>query len=220
MAFLGRRRRLPNRLRPPLERDERVLAWAETVTAGPGAGTGAAGVRAGGVPVGGAGAADVPAADLPAGDLPAGGTGGGRALVATNRGLWVPMDPPGRLGWHEINKATWSEDKLAVTAARVAGSGAGYDIVEDLPTVAFALATPGDLPAEVRARVTRSVGPTSHHPLPGGGGARVAARRVPGVDGLRWTVRYDSEVDHDDPVVREATEQLVAQARAGAEVQP
>jgi hypothetical protein len=259
MAFFRRRRRLPDRLRPPLERDERVVAWAGTAIAGKGkvptgdapAGDVPAGdvpaddvlggdvlggdvpgadAPSGDVPAGDASAGDVPAGDVPSGDVPAGGvragrgpagagTGGG-VLVATNRGLWLPVDPPARLGWHEINKATWTGDKLVVTAARVADGGSGYDVVEDLPTVAFPLADPGDLPAEVRARVTRSVGPTTHHPLPGGGGARVVARRVPGVDGLRWTVRYDPGVDHDDPVVRELTEQLVAQARAGAGVEP
>ncbi|WP_345629370.1 hypothetical protein [Rugosimonospora acidiphila] len=174
MALFGRHRRLPGRYRPELERDERVLAWAEV--------------------------------------------GDNAALVATNRGLWLPLTPPARLGWHEIHKATWSGEKLEVTAARVAGEGPGYEIVEDLPSVEFPLAQPGQLPAEVRARVTRSVGPSTHHPLPDGGGARVVARRVPGRNGLYWTVRYDDGVDPDDPAVREVTEQLVAQARAGAEV--
>lgn len=185
MALFGRRKRLPDRYRPPLERDERVLAWAEA--------------------------------------------GDDRALVATNRGLWLPdgqgpagagANPPARLGWNEINKATWTGEKLNVTAARVTGHGDGYDVVEDLPTVGFPLAEPRELPGEVRARVTRSVGPSTHHPLPGGGGVRVVARRVPGVDGLCWTVRYDTGVDHDDPVIRDVTAQLVAQARAGAEVTP
>ncbi|GIH16942.1 hypothetical protein [Rugosimonospora africana] len=185
MALFGRRKRLPDRYRPSLERDERILAWAEV--------------------------------------------GGDGALVATNRGLWPPRgngtagadtEPPARLGWNEIHKATWTGEKLEIIAARVADHGDGYDVVEDLPTIGFPLAEPRELPGEVRARVTRSVGPSTHHPLPGGGGVRVAARRVPGVNGLRWTVRYDPGVDHDDPVVREVTAQLVAQARASVEVTP
>jgi hypothetical protein len=171
MAIFGRRRRIPDRFRPALDRDERILAWAET--------------------------------------------GDGGALVATNRGLWLPLEPPARLGWHEVHRARWTGEKLEVTAARVAGHGPGYDVVEDLPTVGFSLVEPGALPAEVQARVTRSVGPSTHHPLPGGGGARVVARRVPGVDGLHWTVRYDPGVDPDDALVQETTGQLVAQARAG-----
>jgi len=168
MAFFLRRPRLPAADRPPLDRDERVLAWADSD----------AGV-----------------------------------LVATNFGLWLPADPPGRLGWHEINKATWSGRDLAVTVAAQVEERADYTIVEDLPPVRFVLATPGELPHQVRARVTRSVGPSTHHPLPGSGGVRVAARRVPGRDGLRWTVRYDPSVVHDDPVVAEVTGQLVEQAR-------
>jgi hypothetical protein len=88
--------------------------------------------------------------------------------------------------------------------------------VADRPTVEYRLADPGDLPAQVRARVTRSVGPSTHHPLPGSGGVRVVARRVPGADGLAWTARYDPGVDHDDPIIREATAALVEQARLGA----
>ena len=135
------------------------------------------------------------------------------AVVATNRGLWLPGDGSARLGWHEIHKAVWTGEALAVTAARLVEHGPGYDVVADLPTVEYRLTEPGDLPAQVRARVTRSVGPSTHHPLPGSGGVRVVARRVPGADGLTWTARYDPGVDHDDPVVREATAALVEQAR-------
>lgn len=168
MAFFLRQPRLPAADRPPLARDERVLAWAASD----------AGV-----------------------------------LVATNLGLWLPADPPGRLGWHEINKATWSGRDLAVTAAAQVEGRPGYTIVEDLPVVHFLLAAPGELAHQVRARVTRSVGPSTHHPLPGSGGVRVVARRVPGRDGLRWTVRYDQGVNFDDPVVAEVTGQLVEQAK-------
>jgi hypothetical protein len=172
-----RRRALPAGERPPLARDERVVAWARTDEG---------------------------------------------VLAATNLGLWLPgappadppAGPPGRVGWHEIHKAVWTGRELAVTAAREVGSGPGYTVVADLPTVAFPLAQPGALPHQVRARVTRSVGYTAHHPLPGGGGFRVAARRVPGVDGLRWTVRYDTGVNRDDAIVGEVTDRVVEGARA------
>ena len=139
------------------------------------------------------------------------------ALVATNRGLWLPDGGgPARLGWNEIHKAVWTGEALAVTAAKLVEHGPGYDIVADRPTVEYRLADPGDLPAQVRARVTRSVGSSAHHPLPGSGGVRVVARRVPGTGGLAWTARFDPGVDHDDPIVREATAALVEQARLGA----
>jgi hypothetical protein len=165
---LFRRAALAEADRPPLARDERVLAWADSDKG---------------------------------------------LLVATNLGLWLPADPPGRLGWHEIHKATWAGTELVVTAARQVAERPGYVVVEDLAPVPFALSRPGELPHQVRARVTRSVSQSTHHPLPGSGGVRIAARRVPGQDGLRWTVRYDSGVDHDDPVVVEVTAELVAQAR-------
>jgi hypothetical protein len=164
-----RRPALPPEERPPLARDERVVAWARTDTG---------------------------------------------VLSATNFGLWLPLDPPARLGWHEIHKAVWTGSELAVTAAREVTARPGFAVVEDLPTVTFTVSEPGELPHQVRARVTRSVGYSAHHRLPGGGGFRVAARRVPGLDGLRWTVRYDPGVDPDDPIVAEVTGQIVDQARA------
>jgi hypothetical protein len=170
--MLGRRRRLPAERRPPLERDERILAWAAP-----------------------AGRDDV--------------------IVATNQGLWLPGDGgPRRLAWSEIHKATWSGQELVVTPAAEVTTISGYAVMTDQPSMRYTLAEPGDVPHQIRARVTRSVAYTIHHPLPGGGGVRVAARRVPGFDGLHWTVRYDRDADVDDPVVREVTSDLVAQARA------
>jgi hypothetical protein len=168
------RRRLPVQRRPPLDGDERILAWAEP-----------------------AGSPDV--------------------MVATNRGLWLPGelgDTPRRLGWEEIHRAAWSGHELALTPADTVTTINGYAVMADAPVLRYTLPDPGDVPHQVRARVTRSVAYTIHHPLPGGGGVRVVARRVPGVDGLRWTVRYDGGADVDDPVVREVTTQLVGQAQA------
>jgi hypothetical protein len=159
------RRRLPAERRPPLARDERIVAWS---------------------------------------DSDAG------LLVATNLGLWLPASPPGRLGWDEIHKAAWNGAELVVTAARQVAEREGYTVVGDAPPVTFQLRDPGHVPHQVRARVTRSVGYSMHHARPG---VRLAARRVPGVDGLRWTVRYDPGVDPDDPDVVAATGRLVEAAR-------
>lgn len=158
------RRRLPSELRPPLARDERVVAWARTGERG--------------------------------------------AAVATNAGLWLP-GRVARLGWHEIHKASWTGSELVVTPGEVVEERDGYQITADQPAVAVALPDPGDLPQVVRTRVTRSVSFSSHHPVPGGG-VRVVARRVPGTDGLSWSVRYDEGTDPDGPGVRDATGQLVA----------
>jgi hypothetical protein len=163
-VIFRRRPALPADRRPPLVRDERVVAWAESDSG---------------------------------------------VLVATNLGLWLPDF----VSWHLIHKATWDGETLVVTPARAVASREGYTVMADLPALSFRLVAPGDLPNQVRTRVTRSVGYTAQHPLPGGGGMRVAARRVPGVDGLRWTVRYDPGVDPDDPAIAELTGRIVAEAR-------
>lgn len=140
------------------------------------------------------------------------GATGDEVVVATNFGLWLPGGAE-RLGWHEIHKVTWSGRQLALTAAREVAQAGGYVVMEDLPTLIVTLLDPDHVPEQVRARVNRSVAYTSHHSLPGGGGVRVAARRVSGVNGLRWTVRYDDSGDAAVPGIEAATDELVDQAR-------
>ena len=132
-------------------------------------------------------------------------------VVVTNRGLWLPGRD--RLGWHRINKAAWSGRELRITAAAPADERDGYTVVVDEPVESYLLLEPGDVPEQVRARVTKSVAYTSHHVLPGGGGVRIVARRVSGVDGLSWTARYDSNVAVDETAAVLATAELIGQAR-------
>lgn len=141
-------------------------------------------------------------------------TPGDDVVVATTRGLFLP-GRDGRLPWHEIHKAVWSGRELTVTPAAVVEQRDGYAVADDLPSEGHLLLDPGDLPQQVYTRVTRSVAYTMHHQVPGGGGVRVVARRVSGVDGLTWTVRYDPGTDRDSAAARQATAELVAQARAG-----
>ncbi|MET7420516.1 hypothetical protein [Dactylosporangium sp. NPDC005555] len=161
---------------------------------------------------------------LPAGQRPAlaadervlswAGATGDTVVVVTNLGLWLPGAGE-RLGWHEIHKATWSGRQLTLTAARelpVDGPG-GYVVMEDLPPLVITLLDPDRVPDQVRTRVSKSIAHTSHHPLAAGFGVRVVARRVSGVDGLRWTVRYDEGADPTAPGVAEQTAALVGQAR-------
>ncbi|MFY1637041.1 hypothetical protein ACN27F_27825 [Solwaraspora sp. WMMB335] len=143
------------------------------------------------------------------------GTGADGVLVVTNHGVWLPGRPD-RLGWHQVHKATWSDDVLTITPAEVVAEHDGYAVVADQPARALTLADPGDVPHHVRARVTRSVGYSLHHRLDGGG-LRVVGRRVAGVDGLRWTVRYDAGVDTEAGGLREFTAEVVAAARASAD---
>ena len=134
----------------------------------------------------------------------------GKALVATNFGLWLPDGK--RLGWHEIHKAAWSGRELRITPAEVAEIRDGYAVLIDGPVVGFLLLEPGDLPEQVRARVTKSVAYTSHHAL-NAGGVRVVGRRVPGENGLSWAVRYDAGTPVQLPALIELTEELVSAAQ-------
>ncbi|HEU4426000.1 MAG TPA: hypothetical protein VFR67_25975 [Pilimelia sp.] len=170
MRLFGRRPKVPVDRRPPLEREERLLAWARASPDG--------------------------------------------VVVVTNRGVWLP-GRSGRLGWHQIHKAVWSGRELAVTPGAVVAEREGYAVVADEPVVSYLLLDPGDVPHQIRARVTRSVAYTAHHPAPGGG-VRVAARRVSGVDGLTWTVRFDPGTDGESDSARAAVSKLVEQARGTA----
>ena len=136
-----------------------------------------------------------------------------QAVVATNHGLWLP-GVASRLGWHEIHKAAWSGRELRITPAEPAEERDGYTVFVDGPVLTFLLLSPGDLPDQVRTRVTKSVAYTTHHPLPSGaGGVRVVGRRVPGQNGLTWAVRYDSGTPVSLPAVVELTGELVGTAR-------
>ena len=135
---------------------------------------------------------------------------GAGALVATNHGLWLPDGK--QLGWHEIHKAAWSGRELRVTPAEVAEERDEYAVLVDGPVVSFLLLEPGELPDQVRTRVTRSVAYTSHHPL-NAGGVRVVGRRVPGRNGLNWSVRYDSGTPVKLAAVVELTQELVSAAQ-------
>lgn len=135
-------------------------------------------------------------------------------VVATNLGLWWQGE---RLGWHQIAKATWDGSTMAIIEAHTVAQRAGYDVIVDQPPRRLRLADPDHVPNQVRQRVTGSVSYPRHHPLQGTpGGVWVAGRRVPGVDGLTWIVRYDEGVDPDDPAVVAITDQLVAAARSDA----
>ncbi len=169
MSIFRRRPKLPSDKRPPLDADERVLAWAWV-----------------------------------------GSDQGGPVTVATNRGLWVPGRE--RLGWHEIHKAAWSGRELRITPAEVAEVREDYAVLVDAPVLSCLLLEPGELPDQVRTRVTRSVAYTAHHPLPAGG-VRVVGRRVAGVDGLSWAVRYDAGTPVDAEPVVQVTGELVTAAQ-------
>jgi hypothetical protein len=138
----------------------------------------------------------------------------GAAVVATPRGLWIEgADGRRRLSWAEIHKATWDEGLLTITPGVEVEPG----VVADAAPIRIRLAEPRDLPAEVRNRVTRSVASSSRHALPGGG-VTIVARRVPGVDGLTWVLRFDEGTDRTDPEVRQRAAALLDEARSVSDV--
>jgi hypothetical protein len=138
---------------------------------------------------------------------------GDAAVVVTNRGLWLPG--AARLGWHEIQKAAWADGVLTITGAS-ATPAADYSVATDAAPVSVQLTSPGMVPRRVRERVNASVAYTSLYPVPGGGSARVVARRVSGRDGLTWSVRFEGAAtrNQEDPAVRAAVDQFVTSAKA------
>jgi hypothetical protein len=141
--------------------------------------------------------------------------GDASAVVVTTLGLWLPGVAE-RLGWHQIHKATWAASKLTVIPAVEVSDAGPYRVMADGAPIVVTLSDPGDVPAKVRDRVTKSVAFTSHHPLPVGG-VRVVGRRVVGSNGLAWNVRYDEGTDVADPDVIGFTAELVAEASAPTE---
>jgi hypothetical protein len=150
---------------------------------------------------------------------PTGEAGGDEVVVLTTRGVWLP-GAGSRLGWHEIHKATWSGRQLALVASREVSATEDYVVVADQPAVVYTLPDPDAVPAQVHTRVTKSIAYTRHHPLDTDGGVRVVARRVPGVNGLSWTVRYDDGVDPAAAGIAETTAELVAYGRSSLQGPP
>ena len=153
------RNRSPSEVRQRLDPDERVLAWG-TVSA--------------------------PGSARPDGPAVADNPRPGY-VVATNLGLWWPDDPPRRIAWHLIVRASWSERGLTVVEA---------DIVDDLllaerPPRTVALEAIGKIPPVVRNRVEGSIVVT-HDARLDDGPARIVARRVTGQDGHVWLARLGS----------------------------
>lgn len=127
---------------------------------------------------------------------------GDTTVIATQLGLWLPDEAAAgwrRIGWHLIVKATWANDALTVIEGEVDDAG----VVSDRPPVAIRLDQPRNVPSVVRTRVEASIARSEQVNVPGGTG-RVVARRVPGVDGLTWTARLDS----DTPASQAAYETL------------
>ena len=94
------------------------------------------------------------------------GATGDAVVVVSNLGLWLPgISGATRLGWHEIHKAVWSGRALQVVPASEVTTHETYAEMVDADSLTVTLLDPDKVPEQVRARVTRSVAYTSHHPL-------------------------------------------------------
>jgi len=106
-------------------------------------------------------------------------------VVATNLGLWVDHE---RIGWHEISKAKWDNPVLIVTTTEVVDGDADPVVIRDRTPVKLTLVEPRHLPQQVYQRVTHSIVSSELRP----DGARLVGRRMPGVDGVAWTLHLPS----------------------------
>ncbi len=122
----------------------------------------------------------------------------GGYVVAADRALYLPDGA--RLPWHLIDRATWGEDGLSVLAT-------------DGTIRTVAVAKPGRLPEAVRERITASIVVSRHVTLPGRGGVRLVARRVPGEAELSWEFVFDEGLDPGDPGLRAMAEQSLEEVR-------
>ncbi|WP_434448710.1 hypothetical protein [Lentzea sp. E54] len=116
----------------------------------------------------------------------------GGHLVVTSLGLWVPGEPPRRIGWHLISKVKW-EGTLRVVEASEAAAERAVVLLEDLPAQRFALnGDPGRLLRAISQRVEGSI---RHRERVESPGVWILQRKVPGRDGFVWQARGDAGVD-------------------------
>lgn len=101
------------------------------------------------------------------------------AVVATTRGLWIAGR---RTGWHEITKAVWDGRALDLTVAEVVEEREHVTVLRDLPSRRVPLTAPGDVPHQVRQRVTATILSSEVQD----DGSRLVNRRIPGIDGTVW----------------------------------
>ena|SRR5437868_6357032 len=119
-------------------------------------------------------------------------------VVATSLALYLGDGT--RVPWQRIDKATWDEEGLLV-------------VTTDGARLSAKVNEPRMLPEAVRERVNASIVVNKYVRLPGRGGVRMVARRVPGSDEFGWTVLFDEEEDAADPGARAQAEQALQALR-------
>lgn len=139
--------------------------------------------------------------------------GDGTVLAGTRDALHlVARQPSGaprelRLPWEQVDAAGWDEPTSTLRVSLVGG-------VPGEASHAYRLEEARALLELLRERVTASVVLQRHVLVPGHGGVTVVARRAPsGAVDVVWSVRHDDGTDPSDPVVRDAVEQALADAK-------
>ena len=126
--------------------------------------------------------------------------------------LSLPGEPVHRLRWEQVEAADWDAETDTLRISEVGTWG------EQRVEHQLVLPESRRLLELVRERVTASmvyqhqvrVGPRQ--------GLRVVARRAPsGREPVCWFFEYDEGVDPDDPAVREAAQEALAEARQQVE---
>jgi hypothetical protein len=135
---------------------------------------------------------------------------GGGWHIATSHALYV-ADGAGqhRIPWEHVDRAAWDSDAERLVVVEVADFG------EPQPRHELSVPEPGRLLEVVRERVTASVLMTRHVPVAGSRGLKVVARRPPAGGGeVQWSFWLDDGLEPSDPLVREAAQMGLAEARA------
>jgi hypothetical protein len=135
---------------------------------------------------------------------------GGGWHVATSHALYVADDTGHRrVTWERVDRAAWDQDAERLVVVEVADFG------EPQPRHELVVPQPSRLLEVVRERVTASVLMTRHVAVAGSRGLKVVARRPPAGGGeVQWSFWLDDGLEPSDPLVREAAEIGLAEARA------
>jgi hypothetical protein len=147
--------------------------------------------------------------------------GGSRPLAraADDAGGWVVgtrdrlflVDAAGSAeswGWEVVHRADWDKETSVLVVEPVQDYAA--PVVRHQRT----LPEPGDLVPLVRERVTATVVVQQRVQVRGKKGFSVIGRRPPTGGEVVWAFELDEGLDPDDPVVHEATQRALVEARA------
>ncbi len=110
--------------------------------------------------------------------------------------------------WEQVLRADWDDDERRFEVVPVSDFGT------PLETRAYVLDEAADLLALVRERVSASVVVQRHVPVSGKRGFHVFARRPPRGGAITWAFELDDGIDPEDPAVRTAMDQSLAETQA------